>query len=116
MLLLYGRDWEQCQTLCDGCEHLAEGKVKRVALHSLPGFECIGGYQLWGRVSEQDQGLARPAQDEKLFECRLTRQAWARMAELLQPLCRPQPEETEIFHQLDHSGEVSLVVSTAREW
>ena len=92
------------------------GGVRGAALHSLPGFECIGGYQLWGRVSEQDQGLARPAKDEKLFECRLTPQAWARMAELLQPLCRPQPEETEIFHHLDRSGAVSLVVSTAREW
>jgi len=116
MLLLYGRDWEQCQTLCDCCLHLAEGKVKRVALNSLPGFECIGGCQLWGAVAGQDFGVTLPPGSDKIFECRLTRPVWGHMAELLQPLCRPQPEETDIFHTLDRHGAVALVVSTAREW
>lgn len=115
LVLIFGRDWEQCQTFCEMCEHLAQGTVKRAALHSLPGFECAGGCQLWAKVAPEDAGIAKP-REGLVFECALTRASWARMAELLQPLCRPQPEETEIVHQLDKSGPVSLKIATAREW
>jgi hypothetical protein len=115
MVLIYGRDWEQCQTLCDTCGNLAEGRVKRAALHSLPGFECVSNCQLWAKVGDADRGID-VQQSGNVFECVLTAKNWARMAELLQPLCRPQPEETDIFHQLDRSGAVALLAATAREW
>lgn len=114
LVLLYGRDWEACQTLAEGFQHLADGKVRQVLVHAVPGFEALGGVTLTARVGDKDIGV-NPA-GEHAFECVLSKAGWKRVAEALQPFCRPQSEDSDAHQALDRSGKVSLVVATARGW
>ncbi|HYF52511.1 MAG TPA: hypothetical protein VEJ63_24095 [Planctomycetota bacterium] len=111
-VVIYGRDWEACQSLEEGFQHLAEGKVKQVAVHLIPKFESRDGIKLIARVGEKDSGVT--SSSAKDFEISLTKQSWARTAQALQPFCRPLPEDDDTVAHLDRSGKIALTIATEK--
>jgi len=110
-VLIYGRDWEACQSLEESFQHLAEGKVKQVAIHLIPSFESRDALKLTARVSDKDAGVVATSGSND-FEISLTKQSWARTAQALQPFCRPLSEDQDTVAQLDRSGKIALTIST----
>jgi hypothetical protein len=111
-IVIYGRNWEACQSLEEGFQHLATGKVKQVAVHLIPGFDVEKGLTLTARAGGADTGVTTSG--ERSFDCTLTVQAWDKAAKALQPFCRPLPENDDALATLDRSGKIALVIGTER--
>jgi hypothetical protein len=109
---IYGRNWEACQSLEEGFQHLATGKVKQVAVHLIPGFDAEKGLKLTVRAGSSETGVTSAAPNA--FECTLTPKNWGKAADALRPFCRPLPEDDDAIAILDRSGKIALVVATER--
>jgi hypothetical protein len=111
-VVIHGRNWEACQSLEEGFQHLANGKVKQVAVHSIPGFDPEKALKLTLRAGGSDSGVTTSGGNA--FECVLTPKTWGKAAETLHPFCRPLPEDDDAIATLDRTGKIALVVATER--
>jgi len=110
-ILIYGRDWEACQSLEQSFQNLSQGKVKQVAIHLIPKFDAKDGVKLTARVADTDAGVIA-GDGPNNFDISLSKASWARIAQALQPFCRPLPEEQDTAQQLDRSGKIALTIAT----
>ncbi len=114
LILLHGKDPEAVARLRGQVASLAAQRVKRIAVHEIPGFESIAGCRLFFSVSRSDCGTYS-IKSLLEFECELDPVSWENVLSLLEPFT--EPADRDGFQWLDSSfWGYSIIISTNGSW
>ncbi|MBI5687597.1 MAG: hypothetical protein HZC54_21205 [Verrucomicrobia bacterium] len=113
LVLLHGRDPAAAARLREKVVALAAEQVQRVAVHEIPGFESVGGCQLFASTGRSDLGT-QPLCAGRVFECQLRPVTWHDVEGLLEPFT--EQAFCDGFQWLDSHGEIQLLISGHRGW
>jgi len=112
MLLLYGGDTEEVTLLRQAFRDVAQGRVRRLAVHNLPFVEAVEGCRLLAVLGSKDVGIVTAAPTD--FTWTLDAESWLWTDELLAPFCREDPGVR--FQYLNPARGPEVLYSTGREW
>jgi len=114
LILLHGDDPEAVARLREQAASLAAKRVKRVALHEIPGFESVADCRLFFSVARWDRHTY-PLRAKNEFECKLDPLGWENVFGLLEPFTERTGREG--FQWLDTSVRgISIAISRFRGW
>jgi hypothetical protein len=114
LILLHWDDPEAVVRLREQVASLAAKRVKRVAVHEIPGFESVADCRLFFSVARWDLHT-RPLRSKKEFECSLHPVGWEDVFGLLEPFAEGAGGGTFLWLDAGYCG-VSIVVSRFRGW
>jgi hypothetical protein len=114
VVLLHGHDPEAVVRLREQVASLATQRVKRVAIHEIPGFESVADCRLFFSAARWDWNTRR-LRAKNAFECSLHPVSWEDVFGLLEPFT--EPISLGGFQWLNTGvWGVSIIISGARGW
>jgi len=112
MLLLYGGGTEEVELLRQAFRDVAQGRVRRLAVHNLPFVEAVEDCRLLATLGPRDIGIETTAPTD--FTWTLDAESWLGTDELLAPFCDQEPGVR--FQYLNPARGPEVLYSTRREW
>ena len=116
LVLLYGDDLSPLSILAAAVQDLIDGHANAIAVHQLPGFEAVGGCELFFLVVKRDLGARLVSLEPPRVECAVRPVWWENVAGLLKPFDEPGAANRHQYLTYGFYSEVELIVSTARSW
>jgi len=112
LVLIYGIDPIAVSSLKEHLVALTTKRIKRFAVHELPGFLAVDECRLFCSIAQRDRGVVL-LEPPNTFECRLQPSSWDNIEGLLEPFTEKDPIHG--FQWLDR-GNIALMISVRREW
>jgi hypothetical protein len=114
VILIYGNDPKSLKVLSDNVLALAREKLRRFAVHDLPGFLGVNGCELFFSVGPINRGV-RLISPPKTFECSFRNTWWDDIEYLIEAF--RQSKISDRFQHLDYGlySDIQLKISADRK-